>query len=365
VLVGLAGGLLVLLMLAEFFVTFMLPRRVKRDPRIARRIVRLGWRGWRRAAHLLPPAASDTMLGFYGPAIVLALLALWTLGLALGFAAMQWATGSDLSLGHEATFGDDLFFSAGGFLSEGTGMAPEGTASRALFIFEGACGFAVLFIAIGYLPALFQAFSRREVAISQLDARAGSPPSAGALIERSAALGGWQSLNAYLADWETWSAELMETHLSYPALAYYRSQHLNQNWLAALTTVLDASAFTLAAADLPRPAEAAEVTYATGRHALADIAHMLYAKPRRPDPPRLDDDTFGRLWALAAAGGLELRAEADARERLDRLRRSYEPLALALAGWLELALPSWLPSAKAEANWRRAVFDRGPRSGLP
>jgi hypothetical protein len=361
--VGVAGGLLVVLVLAEFFVTFMLPRRVKRDPRIARRIVRLGWRGWRRAARLLSPPAADTMLGFYGPASVVSLLALWTLGLVLGFAAMQWATGSDLSLGHPATFGDDLFFSAGGFLSAGTGLEPEGTASQALFIFEAASGFAVLFIAIGYLPALFQAFSRREVAISQLDPRAGSPPSAGALIERSGAVGGWESLDEYLGEWETWSAELMETHLSYPFLAYYRSQHLNQNWLAALTTVLDASAFTLASADSPRPAEAAEVTYATGRHALADIALMLNAKPRLPDPPRLDDQAFSRLWELAEGSGLELREQTDARKRLHDLRKAYEPFAVALAGWLELALPSWVPSPEAEANWRRAVLVGRRRRG--
>jgi hypothetical protein len=166
VLAGVAGGVLVLLVLAEFFVTFMLPRRVKRDPRIARRIVQLGWRGWRRAAHLLSPAGADTMLGFYGPASVVSLLGLWTLGLVLGFAAMQWATGTDLSLGHEATFGDTLFFSAGGFLSAGTGLEPEGSASQSLFIFEAACGFAVL------------------------------PASAGALIQRSGLSSGWESLDA-------------------------------------------------------------------------------------------------------------------------------------------------------------------------
>jgi hypothetical protein len=350
---------LVVLMLAEFFITFMLPRRVKRDPRIARRIVQVGWVAWRRVARLLPPSAADTMLGFYGPFSLIWLLALWALGLIVGFAAMQWATGSHLALGHEAGFGDDLFFSAGGFLSAGTDLAPRGNASRALFLFEAASGVAVLFIAIGYLPALFQAFSRREVAISQLDPRAGSPPTAGALLERSAALGGWEKLDEYLGEWENWSAELMETHLSYPFLAYYRSQHLNQNWLAALTTVLDTSAFTLAAADSPRRAEAAEVTYAIGRHALSDIAYSFHARPRRPNPPRLEDDAFTQLWTLVTESGLALRDKAEARERLNHLRKGYEPFAAALADWLELTLPSWVPSPEAEANWRRTAW--GPR----
>ncbi len=355
-LVGVAGGLLVVLMLAEFFVSFLLPRRVKRDPRIARRIVRYGWQGWRAIARPMPPAAADTWLGFYGPFGLIWLLALWTLGLVVGFAALQWATGSQLSLGHPASFGDDLFFSAGGFLSAGSKLAPEGAGSEALFLLEAASGFAVLFIAIGYLPALFQAFSRREVAISQLDPRAGSPPTAGALLEHAGDRGGWASLAGYLGEWEEWSAELMETHLSYPLLAYYRSQHLNQNWLASLTTILDASAFTIAAA--PAPSEAAEVTFATGRHALADLAYTFGAKPVKPDPPRLSDETFAELWRRAGASGLELGDRDAARARLDELRHAYEPYAVALARWLELRLPDWLPSPEAEANWRRSAWHR-------
>src|SRR5439155_8321727 len=146
--------------------------------------------------------------------------------------------------------------------------------------------FAVLFIAIGYLPALFQAFSRRELAVSQLDPRAGSPPSAGALLERSGTHGGWASLDSYLEEWDTWAAELMETHLSYPILAYFRSQHLNQNWLATLTTILDATAFAIAAAPTGTEAEAAEATFAIGRHAVADLAFTLRTRPGRDAPDR-------------------------------------------------------------------------------
>src|SRR6266536_1474758 len=96
------------------------------------------------------------------------------------------------------------------------------------------------------LPTLFQAFSKRETALSQLDPRAGSPPTAGALLVRSGQRGGWQDLDAYLQQWEVWTAELMETQLSYPMLGYFRSQHMNQNWVAALTTVVDTCAFSMA-----------------------------------------------------------------------------------------------------------------------
>src|SRR5206468_1872901 len=145
-----------------------------------------------------------------------------------------------------------------------------------LQIAEAAAGFAVLFIAIGYLPALFQAFSRREVAVSQLDPRAGSPPTAGALLVRSGERGGWSDLGDYLEQWETWAAELMETQLSYPILGYFRSQHINQNWLAALTTVIDTCAFTISFGP-DGDVEPAELTFAIGRHALADLAYSFRA----------------------------------------------------------------------------------------
>lgn len=366
VLVGLVGALLVVLMLAEFFVTFLLPRRVKRDPRLARRLFRLGWSGWRLVSRRLPPVTADTMLGLYGPLGLLLLLALLAFGLIVGFASLQWASGSHLSRGGGSVgFGDDLFFSAGGFLSAATDLTPADGVARALFLLEAASGFAVLFIAIGYLPALFQAFSRREVAVSQLDPRAGSPPTAGALLMRSGERGGWPDLDAYLADWERWAAELMETHLSYPILAFYRSQHVNQNWLAGLTTVLDTCAFTIAAAPGERDAEAAEITFAIGKHALADLAFQFRAKPFRPDPDRLDEGRFAELYAAARQSGLELKPEQEVLPRLTELREKYEPYASALGRVLELRLPAWLPSPDAEANWRRSAWHRRRVAALP
>jgi hypothetical protein len=366
IVVGILGALLVVLMLAEFFVAFLLPRRVKRDPRLARRLIRVGWAGWRLVARRLPPVAADTMLGFYGPLGLLLILALLAFGLIVGFASLQWAAGSHLSRGGGSVgFGDDLFFSAGGFLSAATDLTPADGAARALFLLEAASGFAVLFIAIGYLPALFQAFSRREVAVSQLDPRAGSPPTAGALLMRSGERGGWPDLDAYLADWERWAAELMETHLSYPILAFYRSQHVNQNWLAGLTTVLDTCAFTIAAAPGERDGEAAEITFAIGKHALADLAFQFHAKPFQPVPARLDDRGFAELYAAARQSGLELKPKQEVLPHLTELREKYEPYASALGRVLAIRLPAWLPSPDAEANWRRSAWHRRRVAALP
>ena len=114
---------------------------------------------------------------------------------------------------------------------------------RFLVAIESGMGFAFLALVIAYLPALNQSFSRREVSISLLDARAGSPPTASEMFRRHGHDHGMEALRQLLHEWERWSAELLEGHLSYPVLAYFRSQHDNQSWLAALTAILDTCAW--------------------------------------------------------------------------------------------------------------------------
>jgi hypothetical protein len=181
ILVGVLGGALVLLMLAEIFVAFLLPRRVKRDPKIVRSVFDFAWRPWRRLARALPAQAADTMLGVYGPFGLLLNLVLWVAMMMLGYACLQWAGGSHLVPGHTVDFGNDLYFSAATMAASApAGLGAHGTFARVVQVIDAGSGLAVIAIVIGYLPSLYQAFSRREATVSQLDARAGSPPSAGA-----------------------------------------------------------------------------------------------------------------------------------------------------------------------------------------
>jgi hypothetical protein len=351
--VGILSAVLIVLMLAEFFVTFLLPRRVKRDPRIARQFFVVAWRPWRAIASRLARPAGDTMLGIFGPIGLLFLLGFLSTGVIVGFAGLHWADRSDLGGANPQHFGNDLYFSAGSFFTASTTTGPVGGVAKFLQIAEAGSGFAVLFISIGYLPALFQAFSRRETAISQLDPRAGSPPTAGALLERSGQRGGWEELDDYLREWETWAAEVMETQLSYPIIGWFRSQHVNQNWLAALTVVVDASAFSIAHA--PGRSVGAELTFAIGRHALADLAYSYRAPIRGDSVERLSEAELDELLARLRGTGLELRGDEEARLELAKLRSSYEKYAVAIANRLALALPGWLPGEDAVEYWRIAI----------
>ena len=344
VLAGLAGATLIVLLLSEFFVAFMLPRRVRRDPRIARRFNRLLWRPWRAISQRLTPASADTMLGLFGPLALLLELFVWVIGLMIGYGLVEWAVGG-------GGFGDRVLSSSGVFLSAGS--TDGSTGLRIVQLLEAATGLGVLFIVIGYMPAVYTGFSRRETAVSQLATRGGSPPAAATLIHRAAGREHWRELERDLQAWEEWAAELMETHLSYPLLAFYRSQHVNQNWLAALTAMVDVAAF-VKATSADGEIEAADVTYRIGRHALADLA--LQFKLEAVSADRLSDADFDDLFGIVERSSVANVDHETARRRLDKLRALYEPNAQALADFLALELPPWFRrESTAEAKPRVRV----------
>ena len=341
VLAGIAGAALIVLLLSEFFIAFMLPRRVRRDPRIARRLNRFLWRPWRAVSRRFGPATADTMLGLFGPLALLLQLFVWVIGLMIGYGLLEWAVA-------DGGFGNRLSDSSGLFLSAGSTGGSDWL--RVIQLLEAATGLGVLFIVIGYMPAVYTGFSRRETAVSQLATRGGSPPAAGTLIHRAAGREHWRELERDLQSWEEWAAELMETHLSYPLLAFYRSQHVNQNWLAALTAMVDVAAF-VKATSADGELEAADVTYRIGRHALADLALQFGLEAAAVD--RLSDADFDDLFRIVERSTVSNVDRETARGRLDKLRALYEPNAQALADFLALDLPPWFRREGDSAALRR------------
>lgn len=362
VLVGAAGLLLVLGILWEAFETIVLPRRVPRRVRLTRLFYRSTWIPWSALARrALAGQRREAFLAFFGPLSLLVLLTVWAAGLILGFALLQWAGGSAVQpMEGMSPFGADLYLSGTTFFTLGLGdVAPRTAVARALTAIEAGVGFGFLALVIGYLPVLYQSFSRREVNISLLDARAGSPPTAGELLRRHVGNGGIDALRQLLHDWERWSAELLETHLSYPVLAYFRSQHTNQSWLAALTTILDVTALVQAAIDTGGRREA-QLTFAMARHAVGDLAQVFRAPPTRAMPDRLPPAKLAQLRAHLAAAGLKLRDGLAAEQELIELRALYEPYVVALAGYLSMTVPDWLPEGRRADNWQTTAWEQAP-----
>ena len=180
--------------------------------------------------------------------------------------------------GEPLTFGLLVYHSGETFFTLGYGdIIPDSGLARALSVVESGLGFGFLGVVIGYLPTIYSSFSRREIEISLLDARAGSPPSAAELLSRFGNCPQQAVLDQIFKDWERWAAEVLESHLSYPALSFFRSQHNNQSWLGALITILDASALVIAGVDGLRN-EQAKITFAMARHAVVDLAQVVNAR---------------------------------------------------------------------------------------
>ena len=179
-----------------------------------------------------------------------------------------------------------------------------------------------------------------------LDARSGSPPSPAGFLALAA--DDLARLEARLASWEEWALDLLQTHLSYPMLAYYRSLHSNQSWLAGLAAIVDASALLMLGAEGALARQAA-FTFAAGRHALAHTAAVFHLLPSHAAADRLPSDAYNRLIAALAMIEFPLEVDRITHLKLSELRAMYEPSAEVLAGYFLFPLPPGFPAPK---SWR-------------
>jgi hypothetical protein len=360
-LAALASAGVLAVVLWDAFETVVVPRRVSRRVRLTRLFYRATWQPFAAGARRIRSVKRrETVLSVYGPLSLLLLLAVWAVGLIVGFGLLHYALGSPVALsGTPPGLALDLYFSGTTFFTLGLGDAtPVGWRARLVTIVEGGMGFGFLALVIGYFPVIYQAFSRRESDIALLDARAGSPPSAAELLRRHQGDDGAAALETLLHEWEHWAAELLETHLSYPLLAYFRSQHTNESWLSALTAVLDASALLMVLRAEGSDARQARLTFAMARHAMVDLAQVFSTPPREEAPDRLPPAVMARLRAELAGARFSLAPSDD--ERLAVLRRMYEPYAQALSGYLLQPLPEWHYEQRRRDNWQASAWDPAP-----
>jgi hypothetical protein len=359
ILSGVGGLLLIAVILWDGFETIILPRRVTRQFRPTELFYRATWMPWSAiAGRIRNEKQRQNLIGYFGPLSLIMLVGVWATSLIVGFALLQWALGSQFAAPEgKASFATDLYVSGTTFFTLGLGdVTPRSGLARFLTVVESGVGFGFLALIISYLPALTSAFSQREVNVSLLDEWAGSPPTALELLRRNSGKGQASAVEQFLRDWERWSAELMESHLSYPVLAYFRSQHENQSWVAALAMVLDLCALVLVGID-GVPISAARRTFAMARHAAVDLTQVFNAPPRTPESDRLPSSELVRLRGRLAAAEIHLREGADADQRLTELRQMYEPYLNALAAHLLVSLPSWIPALERLDNWQTTAWE--------
>lgn len=367
VLAILTGIALVGIVLWDTFETIVLPRTITRRLRLTRLFYLAAWSvvnalaGRNEGSRL-----RSGLLNVFGPISLIVLLGIWALFIIFGLALLEWgAAALTLPQVNQPGIVAAVYGSASTFVTlgvaGGTNLSPL---LRFIGVGEAGLGLGFLAIVIGYLPVIYQSFSRREAGISLLDARAGSPPMGGELLRRYGAAGQLDTLAAALAEWERWAADMLESHLSYPVLAFYRSQHDRESWLAALTAILDACALILASEEGNEPWQRAvrwqaHLTFAMARHTAVDLVLTLRGSPRPPEPDRLPAEETPALCRHLSAAGLRLPGDERTLGKLARIRSQYEPYVYALATRLLLELPPWVPERAEPDNWQTSAWDAG------
>jgi hypothetical protein len=360
VIAGIVGVTVISVVLLDSFETVVLPRRVQRAFRLTSWFYRNTWVPWSRLSrHFKSVNRREAFLSYFGPLSLILLLVFWAAGLIFGFALLQFSNGAHISLNSQnVTFGGLIYHSGETFFTLGYGdILPVSGVARALAVMEAGMGFGFLAVVIGYLPVVYSSFSAREHEISLLDSRAGSPPTATELLKRLGCCPDQSTLDQVFRDWERWAAQVLETHLSYPVLSFFRSQHSNQSWLGALTIMLDVTALVITGIDAIRP-EQARLTFAMARHAAVDLAQVVNARYSPHDINRLPDSDLEKLSSILAANGLNLHSGEEARQKLQDLRNMYEPYVEGISRNLLIDVPPWFRAIDKKDNWQAGPWDR-------
>jgi hypothetical protein len=338
-----AGVMLLVATMADAVGTLLVGRGLTARWRPTRVFYHVTWWGWSRVGRALrSPRRRERFLAAYGPLTLLALLLVWLLGLLVGW-ALVYASDKSAFAGTTG-FASDLYYSGTSLLTLGFGdIVARSSAFRLLTLVEAVSGLGTIALVISYLPALYGAYSHRETQLLMLDEPTGERISPTTLIARHAPGGDTARLDRFFAEWERWTAEVLESHVSYPMLAFFRSQHPGQSWITALGVVLDAATLTSAAVEGADDREP-YFMYRRGRRAISEVCLRLHISGA--PGPGLDRHLFDIGYLRLTSTGLPLRDPEDAWQRLQEYRSTYAGSLQALIDFLLAPAGFWGHSAE-------------------
>ena len=339
VLAGLAGGWLVITTVSGAIRSFVLPRSesVRLNAFVFGGVRALFDFAARRATTY---ARRDRILAHYAPVALVALPIGWLALVGAGYSAIYWALGVE-------NFTKSYELSGSSLLTLGT-TSESGFAVNIFSYSEATLGLLLLTLLISYLPTIYQAFSRREIVVAQVELRAGMPATPAGLVRWLGHDGDFGNDDDQWLAWEQWLVEIDESHTSLPVLAFFRSPQGGRSWVTSAALILDAANLIFSALDVPRSRQV-ELTFSAGVLALNRVHrffdHTAETKPtelRTPDEQAAAEPgrpAFAQCWQALQEANLPLRADEEAAwQHYQERRRRYEP-ALAFLGELLMTPP--------------------------
>ena len=335
-----AGVLLVAWILADIFFAVLVPRPVGASGRLSALYVRFLWPRWRAIGFSIGDIERrDSFFGVFAPFTLITLLALWEASLILGFALIFFGLQDQLKPPLQS-FGEAFYFAGTAFTTIGfgdyVGMTP---ATRLISIWAGATGLSIVAVVLTYLFSIISAFQRREIKVLMTDARAGAPPSGVAFLVSHAELKIRGDMAAAFVDMQAWAAEILDSHLSYPILFYFRSTHDNASWIASLGATLDAATLLITTVD-GEPAGQAALLVELGTHATHDIAD--YFNMTLSGEAGVERREFEAARTRLAAAGYALKDADDSWREFCRIRKRYAEALNGIARYWAIPPSLWI-----------------------
>jgi hypothetical protein len=365
--IALLGILVVALTLWDIFQTVVVPRPTPGRFRIARYVVRDSWTLLRFLARGRSAHRRDSWFGLFGPGSAVMLLGTWIVTLVFGYGLILFAVRDELSP-PPTSFTTTLYYAAVSLLTLGYGdIIPVGGIAQLVSIVAAATGLGVVALVVTFLFSIYGSYQRRELEVIRLQATAGAPPSAVALLEAFARLEFPDRLPAFFVVWQRWCAEVLDSHVAYPVLAWFRSSHDNLSWISALGAVLDAACLVLTTIRGIARGDA-ELVRRVGAHLVEDMSNLGF---HGGDHEPLGRDQFELVCARLAAVGYELEPIDEAWPRFEAARSQYVERLEGMAAYWEVASTSWLGSMDelrsvvhlVQAAAERSTADAGNTAG--
>jgi len=333
-----AGFFLLALTFWDLFETVVVPRPTPGWFRIGRYIIRGSWRGLTAIRDRRPNRSYDRILGLFAPAMTVTLLGAWLVALILGYGLIMYALRDELQP-VPASLGSALYFAATSVLTLGFGdFVAVGAPARIIITTAAITGLGVVALVVTFLFSLYGSYQRREMQVVALQAAAGAPPSAVALLETYAQLGLVGRLPELFIDWERWAVEVLDSHVAYPLLGFFRSSHDNLSWISALGTVLDAASLVLTTiCEVPRGE--AKLFKRVGAHLVEDIFNIGF---RAGQPTSLDRSDFDAACDRLEEAGYTLEDRDQAWPVFKAARATYATRLESMARYWATPAASWL-----------------------